>query len=179
MQVREGQLRGWQRDSDDEGFTLIELLIVTIVLGILAAIVVFAVQNLGSATAQTACASDFKTVENAVESYKAEMGNYPDGTPTVGTGIQTDTDPSATTNAAGAASGTGSELLTASDVSPNDEAQLISPAGPWLTSVPQNGTRYYIWVANNGSGAITVGTGIGSPTGTAPTATTCAAAGVS
>ncbi len=35
--------------------------------------------------------------------------------------------------------------------------------GPWLKDVPQNGTNYYIWVANDGSGTITVGKG--APTG--------------
>ncbi len=76
--------------ADDDGFTLIELLLVVVVLAILAGIVVFAVQNLRSQSAQAAWQSDLKTVENAVESYKAEMGNYPDGTP-CGIGSQTDT----------------------------------------------------------------------------------------
>jgi type II secretion system protein G len=65
-------------DKEDEGgFTLIELLIVIVVLGILAAIVVFAVQNLTGTSAKSACKSDVRTVESAVEAYKAQMGVYP------------------------------------------------------------------------------------------------------
>ena len=66
-----------RRDNGEGGFTLIELLIVIVVLGILAAIVVFAVQNLAGTSAQAACKTDFKTVETAVEAYKAETGSYP------------------------------------------------------------------------------------------------------
>jgi type II secretion system protein G len=63
--------------GDEGGFTLIELLIVIVILGILAAIVVFAVQNLTGQSASAACQSEFKTVETALESYKAQMGAYP------------------------------------------------------------------------------------------------------
>ena len=61
-------------DKEDEGgFTLIELLIVVVVLGILAAIVVFAVQNLTGQSAQAACKSDGKTVEVALEAQRAQV----------------------------------------------------------------------------------------------------------
>jgi general secretion pathway protein G len=63
--------------GSDGGFTLIELLIVIVVLGILAAIVVFAVQNLTGSSAQSSCKADFKTVETAAESYKAQVGSDP------------------------------------------------------------------------------------------------------
>jgi prepilin-type N-terminal cleavage/methylation domain-containing protein len=63
--------------GDEGGFTLIELLIVIVILGILAAIVVFAVQNLTGQSASAACQSEYKTVETALESYKAQMGAYP------------------------------------------------------------------------------------------------------
>src|SRR3974390_1666336 len=61
----------------DQGFTLIELLIVIVILGILAAIVVFAVQNLTGQSAAASCQSQYKTVETAVEAYKAQIGAYP------------------------------------------------------------------------------------------------------
>jgi general secretion pathway protein G len=61
-------------DKEDEGgFTLIELLIVVVVLGILAAIVVFAVQNLTGQSAQAACKSDGKTVETGLEAQRAQV----------------------------------------------------------------------------------------------------------
>ena len=66
--------------EDDFGFTLIELLVVIVILGILAGIAVFAVQSLTGTSVASACATDLKTVEVAVESYRAQMGNYPDGT---------------------------------------------------------------------------------------------------
>ena len=61
----------------DEGFTLIELLIVIVILGILAAIVVFAIGTTrGDATASS-CKTDFKSVELAAEAYYTKSGNYP------------------------------------------------------------------------------------------------------
>jgi general secretion pathway protein G len=64
-------------EGREGGFTLIELLIVIVVLGILAAIVVFAVQNLTGQSTASGCQSDYKTVETAAEAYKAQMGAYP------------------------------------------------------------------------------------------------------
>ena len=61
---------------DEKGFTLIELLIVVVILGILAAIVVFAVVGVTGSSAQGACRSDWKTVESAVGAYKAQMGSF-------------------------------------------------------------------------------------------------------
>ena len=59
------------RMQEDEGFTLIELLIVIVVLGILAAIVVFALSNQTSNSLQAACRADAKAVEIAQEAYRA------------------------------------------------------------------------------------------------------------
>lgn len=62
----------------DAGFTLIELLIVIVILAILAAIVVFAVGSTGSNAAASACKSDAKSLETALEAYKAQNnGSFP------------------------------------------------------------------------------------------------------
>jgi prepilin-type N-terminal cleavage/methylation domain-containing protein len=67
-----------QQKRDEGGFTLIELLIVIIILAILAAIVVFAVGTTGTSAAKSSCKADAKSVETAVEAYKAQHGGtYP------------------------------------------------------------------------------------------------------
>jgi prepilin-type N-terminal cleavage/methylation domain-containing protein len=55
----------------EEGFTLIELLIVVLILGILAAIVAFAVGAFTSQSAVAACNTDAKSVESAVAAFQA------------------------------------------------------------------------------------------------------------
>lgn len=55
-----------------DGFTLIELLIVIVVLGILAAIVVFALGGVTGKSAAAACQSDAKTVGTGVSALLAE-----------------------------------------------------------------------------------------------------------
>lgn len=61
----------------DDGFTLIELLIVIVILGILAAIVVFAVGGITDKGQTSACSGDKKTLQTAEESYFAnkDAGN--------------------------------------------------------------------------------------------------------
>ncbi|GAA3523217.1 prepilin-type N-terminal cleavage/methylation domain-containing protein [Nocardioides daeguensis] len=61
---------------DDRGFTLIELLIVIIILGVLAAIVVFSVQGITDRGKTSACDTTKKTVETAYEAY---IANSPTG----------------------------------------------------------------------------------------------------
>jgi general secretion pathway protein G len=69
-----GRLR---RTREDEGFTLIELLIVIVILGILAAVVVFAVGGITGRGTTNACKADWASVNTAVEAYKADNGAYP------------------------------------------------------------------------------------------------------
>lgn len=191
--------------ANDSGFTLIELLVVIAILGILAGTVVFAVQNWTGTSVAAACDSDLKVVRNAVNTYRAQMGNYPEGVGGVNSpGFRTDSDPvtdgtptdpnqGQIVNAAGMLSGPqsnalGSELLTGSmsetnngfDQSGNPTRNVpINPSrGPWLKELPNNGSSYYIWVANDGTGTILVGTG--SNYGHEPSSNNidCAAAGV-
>lgn len=64
---------------EDAGFTLIELLIVIIILAILATIVIFAVGTTTKNASVAACQTTLKTVQTAVEAYKAQTptGKYP------------------------------------------------------------------------------------------------------
>ena len=61
----------------DEGFTLIELLIVIVILGILAAVVVFAVGGITDTGDASACKTEQRTLETAIEAYRAQEGSYP------------------------------------------------------------------------------------------------------
>jgi prepilin-type N-terminal cleavage/methylation domain-containing protein len=62
--------------SDEDGFTLIELLIVVVILGVLAGVVVFAVQAFNGEGKAAACNADWKSVETANEAYYAKTGTY-------------------------------------------------------------------------------------------------------
>jgi prepilin-type N-terminal cleavage/methylation domain-containing protein len=72
------QARALRRGEElvESGFTLIELLVVIVVLGILAATVVFALSGVTGQSAEAACNSDAKTIEVAVQAYI----NSPDNT---------------------------------------------------------------------------------------------------
>jgi general secretion pathway protein G len=62
---------------NDGGFTLIELLIVIVILGILAAIVVFSVRGITDRGDVAACKSNVKSAQVAAEAYYAQTGKYP------------------------------------------------------------------------------------------------------
>lgn len=58
------------------GFTLIELLVVIVILGILAGVVVFAVQGAGDKGKKAAKDTDLRTLRTAQEAFCAQFGHY-------------------------------------------------------------------------------------------------------
>lgn len=143
MAGRLDRLRKRHRGEEpDGGFTLIELLIVVVILGILAAIVVFAVQNLSGESAQSACESDVRTVESALELYRAQVGGYPGGT--------VDQNVTITTVSSGVNGGIDDLMGTATDTANG------TTFGPWLKEAPINPQHYEISVSTDGQGTINV-----------------------
>src|SRR5437764_3307973 len=66
-----------RKAQKDEGFTLIELLIVIIILGILAAIVVFAVGSTRKDSVTSSCKTDAKSIELSLEAQNTKNGSFP------------------------------------------------------------------------------------------------------
>jgi general secretion pathway protein G len=64
------------RARSQRGFTLIELLVVIVVLGVLAAIVVFAVGGVTDKGKASACKTDVKSVVVAEEAYYSQFNAY-------------------------------------------------------------------------------------------------------
>jgi len=70
------RIRTLRADERENGFTLTELLIVIVILGVLAGIVVFAVNTFTNDSKKTACSADKKSVEVASDAYFAKNNKY-------------------------------------------------------------------------------------------------------
>jgi general secretion pathway protein G len=70
--------RVWEDRKSDKGFTLTELLVVIAILGILAAVVVFAVGGINNKSQSNACSTDKQAVQTAEEAYYAQNNSYTD-----------------------------------------------------------------------------------------------------
>ena len=66
-----------RRTNGDEGFTLIEMLIVIIILGVLAAVVVFSVRGINDRGQNSACRASKTALNTGLEAYFAKTGDYP------------------------------------------------------------------------------------------------------
>lgn len=82
---------------NDGGFTLIELLIVIVILGVLAAIVVFSVRGITDTGEEAACEANEETARIAIEAYYAQEDDYPANLADVVTYGLLEEDPSAGT----------------------------------------------------------------------------------
>jgi len=63
--------------ENESGFTLIELLIVIIILGILAAIVLFGLGTFRGDSKTAACKADRRNIQTAVAAYNAKRDAFP------------------------------------------------------------------------------------------------------
>lgn len=126
----------------ESGFTLIELLVVIVVLGILAATVVFALSGVTGQSAQAACNSDAKTIDIAVQAYI----NSPDN--------NTNAPPTSVADLVAAPFGTPADTFITSpsankafDVRLNGTTPLVAgaPADAVVVATPQGGTNWAVY----------------------------------
>jgi len=83
---------------DQHGFTLVELLVVVLILGVLAAVVVFSVGGITNRGKNSACVTEVREVRTAIEAYKAQNSNTnPANLNTLVTAQLLETAPSAST----------------------------------------------------------------------------------
>jgi type II secretory pathway pseudopilin PulG len=114
-------------DRRVEGFTLVEILVIIVVLGILAAVVLYALGGITQKSAQAACRADGATVSSAISDLDNEYPNVFEA--------------AASTSAASA-----ENLLLGNTY-----------GGPYLSSWPSNSTHYAFTVSNVGVLQVQIG----------------------
>lgn len=122
------------------GFTLIEMIIVLALVGTAAAIALIAVGNQSSTDVQAACASDYTAVQTARDSYREEIGVYP----------QAILPPGDSANPASSGDGPGVDALMGTITT------RTGTVGPWLKELPSTPNRYEIRVTYDGNGTVGV-----------------------
>jgi general secretion pathway protein G len=148
----------------DEGFTLIELLIVIVILGILAAIVVFAIGKTRGDSVASACKTNFKSIELSAEAVNTKVGKYPitGGTAAAPTPLTDDA-----VGTTGATSGKATNPVVSSAVK-SDGTPLAN--GALLKSYPTSSDYKLAYSSFDGSSyQIQVQTSAGAPVATNPT----------
>lgn len=121
-----------QRDAGEiDGFTLIELLIVIVVLGILAAVVIFALGGITGKSALASCEADGATVSTALSAFNAQNPSF-----------------------------AGTALYTQADLLPSSTGGSPTGVigGPYIQSWPSNLPHYAFELTT--SGVLDVATGV-------------------
>jgi prepilin-type N-terminal cleavage/methylation domain-containing protein len=72
--------QSWSTDNRDSGFTLVELLVVVVIMGVLATVSVLGVRGLTDRGQESACESDQRVMEVAVETWFADESLATSGT---------------------------------------------------------------------------------------------------
>ena len=75
------RMKSEDKNLIQKGFTLVELLVVIVILGVLAAVVVFAVGGITNTSKQSACKIEVRTINTATQAFYANGGSvaYPAG----------------------------------------------------------------------------------------------------
>ena len=126
-----------REDRTEKGFTLIELLVVIVILGILAAVVVFAVGGIGDKGQESACRIDERTLRTAEEAYAAQSvadggggGNYGTETELVGGGfLSEESEYHQVANIVDRAAGTDGQTGTVDDVQASFDIVVVPGEG--------------------------------------------------
>ncbi len=71
---------GLEHQEEDEGFTLVELLVVVVIMGVLATVSVLGVRGLTDRGQESACESDRRVIEVAIETWFADESLATSGT---------------------------------------------------------------------------------------------------